>query len=49
MCYIRITGHIFDLIIINCYAPIEDKGDDVKEDFYEEHDRICDITSNYSV
>ncbi|VVC39857.1 Endonuclease/exonuclease/phosphatase,Reverse transcriptase domain [Cinara cedri] len=49
MCYIRITGCIFDLIIINFHAPTEDKRDDIKEDFYEELDRICDITSNYSV
>ncbi|VVC24931.1 Hypothetical protein CINCED_3A025737 [Cinara cedri] len=34
MCYIRITGCIFDLIIINCHAPTEDKKeDDIKEDF----------------
>uniref|UniRef100_A0A2S2P671 Craniofacial development protein 2 n=1 Tax=Schizaphis graminum TaxID=13262 RepID=A0A2S2P671_SCHGA len=45
ICYIWITGHIFDLIIINCYAPTEDKEHNIKEDL----DRICDITSNYSV
>lgn len=49
MCYIRITGRIFDLIIINCYAPTEEKGDDIKENSYEELDRICDITSNHCV
>jgi len=44
-----ITGHIFDLIIINCYAPTKDMGDDIIEDFHAKIDRIYDITSNYSV
>jgi exonuclease III len=49
ICYIRIIGRIFDLIVINCYAPTEDKGDDVKENFYEILYRISDITSNYCI
>ncbi|KAF0682285.1 craniofacial development protein 2-like, partial [Aphis craccivora] len=34
ICYIRLTGHIFDIVIINCYAPTEEKGEDIKESFY---------------
>lgn len=30
ICYIRITGHIFDIVIINCFAKIEERGNDIK-------------------
>jgi hypothetical protein len=43
ICYIRITGRIFDLIIINCYAPTEDKRDEIKEDF------IMKILTGYAI
>jgi exonuclease III len=42
MCYIRIAGKIFDLIIINCYAPTEEKDEDIKDKFYEELERLYD-------
>lgn len=49
ICYIRLTGHIFDIVIINCYAPTEEKGEDIKESFYEELDRVWDLIPNYCV
>lgn len=49
MCYIRLTGHIIDIVIINCYAPTEEKGEDIKESFYEELDKVWDSISNYCV
>ncbi|KAE9537576.1 hypothetical protein AGLY_006599 [Aphis glycines] len=42
MCYIRIAGKIFDLIIINCYAPTEEKDEDIKDKFYEQLERLYD-------
>jgi len=45
----RITGHIFDVVIINCYAPTEEKGDDIKESFYEELNKVWDVIPNYCV
>jgi len=49
ICYIRVTGHIFDIVIINCYAPTEEKGEDIKESFYEELDRVWDVIPNSCV
>ncbi|XP_015377026.1 PREDICTED: craniofacial development protein 2-like [Diuraphis noxia] len=36
ICCIKISGRHFDLILINYYAPTEDKVDDIKEKFYDE-------------
>jgi len=49
ICYIRVTEHIFDTVIINCYAPTEEKGEDIKERFYEELDRVWDLIPNHCV
>jgi hypothetical protein len=27
---------------MNCYAPTDDKSEEITNDFYEELDRICD-------
>lgn len=42
ICYIQIAGRLFDLVIINCYAPMEDKNDDIKDIFYEELEAVYD-------
>lgn len=31
ICYTRLTGHIFDIVITNCYVPTVEKGEDIKE------------------
>lgn len=42
ICYIHIAGKILDLIIINCYAPTEEKDEDIKDKFYEELESVYD-------
>lgn len=42
ICYIRIAGRLFDLVNINCYAPTEDKNDDIKDIFYEKLEAVYD-------
>jgi exonuclease III len=36
MSYIILRGHWCNIILLNVHAPCEDKGDDVKDNFYEE-------------
>lgn len=40
ICYIKISGQHFDLILINCYAPTEDKADDIKEKLHDELETV---------
>jgi len=34
--HIRIAGRIFDTFIINAYTLTEEKGEDIKNDFYKD-------------
>lgn len=38
--------HLFDIVIINFYAPIVKKGDNIKNT-YDELNSICDIMPNF--
>jgi exonuclease III len=38
--YIILRGRWCHIIVLNVYAPTEDKTDDVKDSFYEELDRM---------
>jgi hypothetical protein len=40
MCYFELKGKWFNILIINCYAPMDDKSEKIKSAFYEELD--CD-------
>jgi exonuclease III len=42
MPYIVLRGHYFNIIVLNAYAPSEDKSDDSKENFYEELQQVFD-------
>ncbi|XP_022181589.1 uncharacterized protein LOC111041595 [Myzus persicae] len=46
ICYIRLSGHIFDSIIVNAYAPTEEKEENIKNEFYDELGHILDTTPN---
>jgi len=47
--YIKISGRLFDLILINCYAPTEDKADDIKEKFYDELETVVNNLPTHSL
>jgi len=42
ICYIHAAGKIFDGIIINCYAPMEEKNKGIKDKFYDELESVYD-------
>jgi exonuclease III len=46
LCYIRIAGPIFDVIIINAYVPTEEKEEYLKNEFYDDLEKIIDTTTN---
>jgi hypothetical protein len=40
MSYITLKGHWCDIIVLNMRAPTEDKGDVIKDGFYEELEEV---------
>ncbi|XP_008178654.1 craniofacial development protein 2-like [Acyrthosiphon pisum] len=40
--YMEFKCRWFNIVIVNCYAPTEDKSEGVKNAFYDELDRVCD-------
>jgi hypothetical protein len=42
MSYITLRGRWCDIILLNVYAPTEDKDDDIKDSFYEELEQVFD-------
>jgi exonuclease III len=42
MSYIILRGRWCHIIVLNVYAPTEDKTDNVKDGFYEELERVFD-------
>jgi exonuclease III len=49
ICYLELEFKRYNLVIINGYAPIEDKNEDIKNEFYEKLDTICDLLPNNKV
>jgi hypothetical protein len=49
MSYIILRGHCCNIIVLNVHAPCEDKGDDVKDSFYEELGRVFDQFPRYDM
>jgi hypothetical protein len=39
ICKLRVKGKFYNTTLINIYAPTEDKGGEIKEQFYEELQR----------
>ena len=44
---ITLKGRWCDIIVLNVRAPSEDKGDDIKDSFYEEIERLFDQLPMY--
>jgi hypothetical protein len=47
MSYIILIGRWCNIIVLNVHAPCEDKGDDVKDSFYEELGGVFDQFPRY--
>jgi hypothetical protein len=47
MSYILLRGRWCHIIILNVHAPTEDKIDDVRDNFYEELERVFDKFPKY--
>lgn len=43
ICCIEIESKWFNIVIVNCYAPTEDKEDEIKDTFYDRLDAIYDL------
>jgi exonuclease III len=49
MSYMILRGRWCNIIVLNVHAPCEDKGDDVKDNFYEELGRVFDQFPRYDM
>jgi exonuclease III len=47
MSYIVLRGHWCNIIVLNAHAPTEEKGDDLKDSFYEELEEVFDCFPKY--
>jgi exonuclease III len=47
MSYINLKGCWCDIIVLNVHAATEDKGDDIKDSFYEELEQVFDQFPKY--
>lgn len=49
MAFVHIKGKIWDIALLNCYAPTDDKNNDIKSNFYENLENACDSIPGNSV
>ncbi|XP_015370947.1 PREDICTED: craniofacial development protein 2-like [Diuraphis noxia] len=49
LCHLTIIGKIFDIVLINCYAPTESVDEDLKDAFYETLERIFNCIPAYYI
>lgn len=49
ICYIELECRWFNVMLINRYAPTEEKEDEVKDMFYKDLDNVCDMVPNNKV
>jgi hypothetical protein len=49
MSYIILRGRWCNIIVLNVHVPCEDKGDDVKDSFYEKLGRVFDQFPRYDM
>jgi len=49
LCYLTITGKIFDIVLVNCYAPTETADEDLKDAFYETLERTFNCIPTNSI
>lgn len=49
ICYVRIADRIFDLVIINCYAPMEEKNEVIKDNFYEDLEAVYNSLPSHCI
>jgi hypothetical protein len=49
ICKLRVKGKFHNITLINIYAPTEDKEEDIKEQFYEELQRVQDRVPKYDL
>jgi hypothetical protein len=47
MSYINLKDLCCDIIVLNVYAPTEDKDDDIKDSFYKELEQVFDQFPRY--
>jgi len=43
LCFLKLEENVWDIIVVNCYAPIEEDNNEINSEFYEELERIYDI------
>lgn len=48
-CYVILKGKYFDVVVISCYGPTEEKAVEEKDNFYEELEDVYDKLPRYCI
>jgi len=49
ICYLHIKSRLFDVILLNWYAPTEEDDDDIKSTFYDRIEQIYDHLPSHAI